>query len=73
MYSTESMNGTPVIRRNGRRVLSVWDADWEFAYELCELLNQLDGEPELLLNEDDRKWLKAMDRAFSKKMRYTST
>jgi hypothetical protein len=64
MYSIESMNGVPVLRSNGRRVLSVWDADWEFGYKLCELLNELDEEPELLLNENDRNWLKAMNHAF---------
>ena len=26
------------IQRNGRNALLVWDQDWDFAYELCELL-----------------------------------
>jgi len=71
MYSTKSVEGYPAIVRNGRNVLSVWNRDWEFAYELCELLNELeDVDPELRLNEDDRKWLKAMDAAFKTEVKY---
>jgi len=71
MYSTKSLNGIPTIQRNGRNVLAVWDQDWNFAYELCELLNELeDDEPQLLLNERDRKWLKQMDYAFSRRMQH---
>jgi hypothetical protein len=65
MYSTKSLNGLPAIQYNGRSVLSVWNQDWNFAFELCELLNELDNNgPELLLNDGDRKWLKAIDHAF---------
>ncbi len=70
MYSTKSLNGVPTIQRNGRNVLGVWDQDWEFACELCELLNELDDEPPLFLNEQDRKWLKAMDSAFIRRMQH---
>jgi hypothetical protein len=71
MYSTKSVEGYPAIVRNGQNVLSVWNRDWEFAYELCELLNELeDADPELRLNEDDRKWLKAMDAAFKTEVKY---
>jgi hypothetical protein len=66
MYSTKSVNGTPAIQHNGKNVLSVWNQDWNFAYELCEVLNELDNQspPELLLTECDQKWLKAIDCAF---------
>jgi hypothetical protein len=68
MYSTKSLSGTPAIQHNGRSVLSVWNNDWTFAFELCELLNQLeDHQPELLLTDSDRKWLNNMDRAFKRK------
>jgi hypothetical protein len=68
MYSTKSLSGTPAIQHNGRSVLSVWNNDWTFAFELCELLNQLeDHQPELLLTDSDRKWLNQMDRAFKRK------
>jgi len=71
MYSTKSVNGIPSIQCNGRSVLSVWNQDWGFAHEVCELLNELDNhEPQLLLNNDDRKWLKAMDQAFTKKVQH---
>ena len=71
MYSTKTVNGLPAIQYNGRSVLSVWNQDWEFAYEVCELLNQLeDPSPELSLTECDRKWLKAIDRAFEGKVHH---
>jgi len=64
MYSAKSISGLPVIQHNGRCLLSVWDQDWDLAYELCAVLNQLEDQPELSLTEFDRKWLKAIDRAF---------
>ena len=67
MYSTKSLNGFPAIQRNGRSVLSVWDRDWDFANEICQLLNSFDDDPEIFFTEHDRKWLKAMNRAFSRK------
>lgn len=71
MYVTKSVDGLPAIQRNGRNVLSVWDEDWGFAGELCELLNEREGpQPELLLTKSDRKWLKAMDRAFKTKVKH---
>ena len=69
MYSTKSVNGLPAIQYEGRNVLSVWNQDWNFAFELCELLNELEDQPPgLLLTENDRKWLKSMDRAFKGKV-----
>jgi hypothetical protein len=45
--------------------LSVWNDDWNFAYELCAVLNGLAYQrPSLLLTESDRKWLRAIDDAF---------
>ena len=71
MYSTKSLSGTPAIQHNGINVLSVWNKDWTFAFELCELLNELeDHQPELLLSDSDRKWLKKMDRAFKGKVQH---
>jgi hypothetical protein len=70
MYSTKSLNGVPAIQRNGRSVLSVWEQDWGFANEICELLNSFEDDPEIFLTEHDRKWLKAMDRAFSRKVQH---
>ena len=70
MYATKSLNGTPTIQRNGRNVLAVWSQDWKFANALCELLNELDNEPLLLLNERDRKWLQAIDHAFQGKVQH---
>jgi hypothetical protein len=71
MYSTKSVDGLPAIQYDGRNVLSVWNQDWNFAHELCELLNELaDQPPELLLTEGDRKWLKAIDRAFKGKVKH---
>lgn len=70
MYSTKSLDGVPVIQRDGRNVLAVWDQDWRFASDLCDLLNEMKAEPSLLLNEHDRVWLKAMDRAFGRKVQH---
>lgn len=66
MYATKSLNGVPTIQRDGHNVLAVWDQDWRFASDLCELLNETESERPLLLNEHDRVWLKDMDRAFRK-------
>jgi hypothetical protein len=66
MYSTRSLNGVPTIQRGGRNLLGVWDQNWEFANEICDLLNSLEDDPHIFLTEHDRKWLKAMDRAFRK-------
>jgi hypothetical protein len=66
MYSTTSLKGVPTIQRDGRNILGVWDQNWEFANEICELLNSLEDDPHIFLTEHDRKWLKAMDRAFRK-------
>ena len=70
MYSINSLNGVPEIQRDGRRVLSVWDQDWEFANEICELLNAFENDPEICLTADDRKWLKAMNSAFGRKVHH---
>jgi phage terminase Nu1 subunit (DNA packaging protein) len=70
MYSTKSVNGFPVIQRDGRSVLSVWDQDWEFAYWLCQLLNELDENSERLLNEFDQNWPNVLDHAFTKKVHH---
>lgn len=71
MYFTKSVDGLPEIQYQGRRVLSVWDQDWDFAYELCDLLNaQENRQPERLLTESDRKWLKAIDHAFEAKVQH---
>ena len=38
---------------------------------LCELLNEREGpQPDLLLTKSDRKWLKAIDRAFRTKVKH---
>ena len=65
MYSTRSLNGVPTIQRNGRSVLGVCDQNWQFADEICALLNSLEDDPQIFLTEHDRR-LKAMDRAFKK-------
>ena len=70
MYSTKVVNGFPAIQRDGRGVLSVWGQDWEFANWLCELLNQINDTPSLLLNEQDCKWLKQMDSAFGRTVQH---
>jgi hypothetical protein len=64
MYLTTSLNGVPTIQRDGRNILGVCDQNWEFASEICDLLNCLEDDPHIFLTEHDRKWLKAMDRAF---------
>jgi hypothetical protein len=66
MYSTTSLDGVPTIQRNGHNVLGVWDENWDFANEICDLLNSLEDDPQIFLTERDRQWLKAMDRAFRK-------
>jgi len=70
MYSTKSLSGVPVIQRDGRNVLMVWEQDWRFAADLCELLNEMDAQAPLLLNKQDRVWLKAIDRAFRRKVQH---
>ena len=70
MYSTKLVNGLPAIQCDGRRVLSFWDQDWEFANLLCELLNVLNDTPQLLLSQQDCKWLKQMDHAFSREVQH---
>lgn len=71
MYSTKPVNGVPAILYEGRSVLSVWNQDWNFAYQLCALLNGLAEQgPSLLLTQSDRKWLKAIDHAFKVKVRH---
>jgi hypothetical protein len=61
MYATKAVNGVPAIQRDGQSVLNVCDQDWEFANWLSALLNELGHKSELLLNERDREWLKAID------------
>jgi len=70
MYFTKSLNGVPTIQRDGRNVLAVWGQDWRFASYLCELLNEIDAQPPLLLNKHDRVWLKAMDHAFASEVQH---
>ena len=65
MYATKVVNGAPAIQCNGQSVLSVCNRNWEFANWLCELLNELNDTPTLLLSEEDCKWLKQMDQAFA--------
>jgi len=64
MYATKVVNGVPAIQRDGQNVLDVCDQDWEFANWLCALLNELGHKSELLLNEQDREWLNAIDSPF---------
>jgi len=64
MYCTTFLNGVPTIQRDGRNILGVLDQNWDFASEICDLLNSLEDDPHIFLTEHDRKWLKAMDRAF---------
>ena len=64
MYCTTLLNGVPTIQRDGRNILGVLDQNWDFASELCDLLNSFEDDPHIFLTEHDRKWLKAMDRAF---------
>ena len=70
MYSTKSQNGVPTIQRDGRNILGACERDWRFASWLCELLNDIDSEPPLLLNAHDRVWLKAIDCAFGRKVQH---
>jgi hypothetical protein len=69
-YAAVAVNGVPTTQRNGRSVLGVWEEDWKFANNICERLNSFDDDPELFLTEDDRKWLKAMDCAFGRKVHH---
>ncbi len=73
MYATKSLDGIPIIHRNGRNVLALWEKNWDFAYELCRLLNEVEDEPDLLLTEYDRKWLKQMDHAFTANVQHPSS
>ena len=66
MYGTKAVNGKPAIHRDGQKVLSVCDQNWDFANWLCALLNELGDKSESLLNEQDAEWLHAMDRAFTR-------
>ena len=66
MYLTTSLNGVRTIQQNGRNILGVWNQNWEFASEICDLPNFLEDDPHIFLTEHDRKWLKAMNRAFRK-------
>jgi len=70
MYSTKSVNGFPAIQRDGQSVLSVWDQDWECANWLCQLLNQLNDTPKLLLNEQNSKWFKQIDHTLDGKVQH---
>ena len=68
MYSITLLDGILAIQRKGQTVLSVWEKDWEFAHEVCNLLNRREDAPEISLTVPDRNWLKAMDRAFSREL-----
>lgn len=70
MSSTTSVNGFPAIQSDGRGVLSVWGQDWKFAKWLCELLNELNDRPKLLLDEQDCKWRKQMDHTFGRTVQH---
>ena len=63
MYATKASNGVPAIQRDGQNVLRVCNQNWEFANWLCALLNELGHKSDLLLNEQDRDWRNANDRA----------
>ena len=65
-----AVNGVPANQRNRRSVLSVCEQDWKFVNKICELLNAFDDDPEIFLTEHDRKWLKAMDCAFGRKVHH---
>jgi hypothetical protein len=67
MYATS--NGVPAIQRDRQNVLGICDQNWDFANWLCALLNEL-GLPALLLTENDREWLTAMDGAFRRKVQH---
>jgi hypothetical protein len=66
MYLTTSLNGVRTIQQNGRNILGVWNQNWEFACEICDLPNFLEDDPHIFLTEHDRKSLKAINRAFRK-------
>ena len=70
MYSIKLLNGKPTIVDNERPVLSFEIRDWDLAYEFCQEFNELEHEPRLLINDEDRKWLKAIDHAFSGKVQH---
>jgi hypothetical protein len=70
MYATKIVNGVPAIQRDGRSVLNVCSQDREFANWLCALLNELGQKSELLLNEQDWEWLKAIDRPFTRTVQH---
>jgi len=70
MYATKAVNGVPAIQRDGQNVLSVCDRDWDFANWLCALLNELGQKSELLLNEQDWKWLNAIDSPFRRTVQH---
>jgi hypothetical protein len=66
MYATKAVDGVPATQRDGQSVLSVCDQNWEFADWLCALLNELGHKSELLLNEQDWEWLRAIDSPFKR-------
>lgn len=70
MYATKAVNGVPAIQRDGQSVLSVCGQDWDFANWLCALLNELGYKSELLLNQHDREWLKAIDSPFRRTVQH---
>ncbi len=70
MYATKAVDCGPAIQRDGQSVLRVCNQDWEFANWLCALLNELDHKSELLLNEQDREWLDAIDSAFRRTVQH---
>jgi hypothetical protein len=70
LYAAVAVKSVPAIQRKGRSVLSVWDQGWEFANKICERLNSFEDETEIFLTDDDRKWLKAIDGAFSRKVHH---
>ena len=70
MYATKAINGVPAIQRDGQSVLSVCDKNWDFANWLCALLNELGDKSDLLLNEQDWEWLKAIDSTFRRAVQH---
>lgn len=68
MYGTKSVNGGPVIERDGQIVLNVCDENWDFAKWLCALLNQLGRNPGLLLTQGDMEWINAMHRVYGRQV-----
>ena len=59
MYTTKSVDGFPAILRNGWNVLRVWNRDWQFADEVCELLNESEGQQPKLLTASDPEMAQA--------------